>query len=729
MSMNWKQWAALVALVAAPHLSACKREVAEAPTPSALLSAAPKDMVVPPVEERVYEAGLQPGWQDTGWSERILDPAPARIRMSEFGGWSIHKPGLQGAYGGLSFRMRVPPHTPDFLEVRLDSSDSRLFPRVRVEPRHLVGREGDWLHLYLPIEELNPEVQPFDRIVLRAYARVSSDFISIDNLALTAVDPSRMEALQVGGGRSATRSVKPARLSIDCQGAGHPISPLIYGIAFSNLREHEPQYFWELGPTARRWGGNPTSRYNWKLGNAWNTGEDYYFRNVVLGKEASYTYDSFLEANRAKGVKSALTVPMIGWVAKDTSSVSFPLERFGEQQEMDPELPEAGNGVNKLGRKVKPGPPTLTSVPAPPEFIAEWVREIRRRDERRGRSVQMYILDNEPMLWNSTHRDVHPEPTTYDELLKRTVDYATAIRQVDEEALIAGPALWGWTAYFFSAADVETGGRYKDHKAHGKVPLLPWYLRKLREHERSTGLRLLDVVDVHFYPQSDVGYAEEGATDDETSARRIRSTRALWDPTYKDESWIDDTVMLIPRLKEWIEDNYPGRLISLGEYNFGATTHMSGGLAQAEALGRFAEQDVYSAFYWTFPPDKSPAYWAFRAYRNFDGRGGRFLDYLIPSRSEPGVSLFASRDKEGQHVVAVVLNLEADVERSAQVVLQRCGGVAQARVLQYAGDPRGFAQREPKEQKGSALEVSLPPWSMTVVDVKLESPVAGQATP
>ena len=83
------------------------------------------------------------------------------------------------------------------------------------------------------------------------------------------------------------------------------------------------------------------------------------------------------------------------------------------------------------------------------------------------------------MLWNTTHRDVHPEPATYDELLERTIAYGSAVRQAVPEAVIAGPAEWGWTNYFNSAADVAPGGNKKDRKAHGNVPLLPWYLTKL----------------------------------------------------------------------------------------------------------------------------------------------------------------------------------------------------------------------------------------------------------
>ena len=71
-----------------------------------------------------------------------------------------------------------------------------------------------------------------------------------------------------------------------------------------------------------------------------------------------------------------------------------------------------------------------------------------------------------------------------------------------------------------------------------------------KAHDDEYGQRTLDVVDVHYYPQSDVFNDE---TDEETNARRLRSTRSLWDPTYADESWIDDAIWFIPRIKEIIE--------------------------------------------------------------------------------------------------------------------------------------------------------------------------------
>ena len=46
--------------------------------------------------------------------------------------------------------------------------------------------------------------------------------------------------------------------------------------------------------------------------------------------------------------------------------------------------------------------------------------------------------------------------------------------------------------------------------------------------------------------------------------RRNRSTRSLWDPTYTDETWINDKVQLIPRLRSWVDTYYyPGAPIGI----------------------------------------------------------------------------------------------------------------------------------------------------------------------
>ena len=675
------------------------------------------------VDQVIFEAGLQNHWEDYGWAAReVKAGAPALLNLSNYGGWTLARPGLTGRFGGVVFRFKAPDDYGDFLEIRVDSATQTVFPRIRVGPDNEVMVGDGWKEVVVPMSALDPEGLPFDRVVLRAFRAVGAEWITVDHVCLTRGD----------GGTVAPASqawpVSDAVVVIDGAGAAKKISPLVYGIAYAVSSDARDPFVWSMRPTARRWGGNPTSRYNWELGNAWNTANDWFYENVNYTGDPTYSYRRFLAADVEHHVATALTVPMLGWVAKDTSSFSFPVSAFGAQAQTDPGRPEAGNGVSKEGRPISPGTATRTSLPVDAAWVGRWVQTIRREDTLANRqSVHSYILDNEPMLWNSTHRDVHPEPVGYDELLERTVAYAGAVRAADPAAVIAGPALWGWPAYFFSAKDSAISVRLKpDRLLHGDVPLLAWYLRKLREYEKNTGTRLLDVVDVHFYPQAKgVGVGKDGGVDANTAALRLRSTRALWDPRYKDESWIDDTIQLIPRLKAWIAENYPGRGISIGEYNFGAEEHMSGGLAVAEALGRFGQQGVTSAFYWTYPPEHSPAYWAFRAFRDFDGKGGGFLDNTLATTAADPVSVFASRDEAGGHLVVVALNLARDRAVRASIGITGAAGIARTRSFSYAGGPDGFVAQPAEGASSPPLVRTLPPYSISVFDVDLAAPLPG----
>lgn len=439
----------------------------------------------------------------------------------------------------------------------------------------------------------------------------------------------------------------------------YPIRDEIYGVC--DLQPEKLSYY--ALPIAR-WGGNRTSRFNWEK-NADNAGKDWFYKNGghVIHDPSHSGYAKFTKSLQSVGASSYITVPTLGFVAKDHHSYAFSVRKYGKQQSVESGHHDVGNGLLSNGTFIKENDYRDTSVQVGPNFIAEGVKMTLKVTGRTG--VKYWVLDNEPMLWHETHRDVRAKPVSYDELWDMTVKYAEAIKAVDPTAKIAGFCSWGWSDLFYSAAD-EGGDGYRtrpDFQAHGGVPLAEWFIQKCGEYKKAHGRTVVDVFDCHWYPQAE----HEGRTpykgtgmNVEFNKLRLRTTRDLWDAKYEPESWTKHTgdgqaTKLLPRVRAWIEKHNPGMEICVGEYNFGGADNITGALAQADVFGVLAREKADLAFIWNTPEGTQEHAW--KLFRNHDGKGGRFGDCLIPSESNhPDVSIYtAKRSRDGATTI-VLLN-------------------------------------------------------------------------
>jgi hypothetical protein len=473
-------------------------------------------------------------------------------------------------------------------------------------------------------------------------------------------------------------------LAVDASLDRHPISPDVYG-----MNGADPLLQTELGLTADRWGGNTATRYNW-TNNTSNTGSDWYYENIV--RAPSESLDSVVSGALGRGVRPVVTVPMAGWVAKDSPAghpfaCGFKVSKYGAQQGTDAQWdPDCGNGVKAAGGNVNGNDPTDTSVAAGAPFVQSMVAHLvaTHGDAAHG-GVTTYELDNEPALWDDTHRDVHPASVTYDELKARSVATATAVKAADPGAAVAGPGDWGWCAYFFSPADSGGCGDGPDRQAHGGTPIAAWYLAAMKTASDSAGKRLLDVFDEHYYPQSS-GVALSSAGSAATQALRLRSTRSLWDPSYTDESWIGTDVgappiRLIPWMREQVAAGYAGTRTSLSEYNWGGLESVNGALAQADVLGIFGRERLDAAMLWAPPAPAQPGAFAFRMYRDYDGAGGRFGETSVRATSADQGTLAAyaaQRASDGAVTLMVVNKTGGDLTSPVSLAGATYGPSAQA---------------------------------------------------
>jgi hypothetical protein len=426
---------------------------------------------------------------------------------------------------------------------------------------------------------------------------------------------------------------QPVTVPVDAATGRHPIDPRIYGLAYP-----DPASISDLRCPLSRWGGNNTSRYNWQQ-NADNRGADWYFESIAYSSpNAGDATDTFISQAKAGGAQPLLTIPTIGWVGKLGSSrgklSSFSIAKYGPQTGSDYQwFPDAGNGISSAtGLPVTGNDPNDASVASNSTFQQGWVQHlVSRWGTAANGGLRYYILDNEPSIWHSTHRDVHPTGATMDEIKNDLLDYGARIKAQDAGALIVGPEEWGWSGYFYSGYDQQWGAQHgwsslPDRAAHGNWDYLPWVLDQMHQHDVSTGQRLLDVFTVHYYPQ---GGEFGNDTSTATQLRRNRSTRSLWDPAYVDESWIANTVRLVPRLKDWVATYYPGTEIGVTEYNWGAEGHINGATAQADILGIFGREGLNLATRWTTPAASTPTYKSIKMYRNYDNSGSGFGDTSV----------------------------------------------------------------------------------------------------
>jgi hypothetical protein len=517
-------------------------------------------------------------------------------------------------------------------------------------------------------------------------------------------------------------------ITIDAASGRRPISEGIYGLNFA-----AESLAADLRLPVRRWGGNAATRYSWQA-DVYNTGSDWYFENIPGSNDNpaalpdGSTADRFVEQNRRTSTQTIMTVPLIGWTPSrrldsHPYDCAFKVSKYGPQQSTDPWDADCGNGYRLDGSAVAGNAPTDTSIAVDGDFVTAWINHLTGKyGSGAGGGVAYYSLDNEPMLWHLTHRDVHPVPVTYDEIRDRTYRYASAVKSADPSAKTLGPVVWGWCSYFYSAADGCAAG--SDYASHGNAPFLPWYLGQMSAYEDRYGVRILDYLDIHYYPQAS-GVALSAAGDSAAQALRLRSTRSLWDPSYTDESWISDTeqggvaVRLIPRMKEWVNANYPGTKLAISEYNWGALDHINGALAQADILGIFGREGVDLATLWGPPESAQPGAFAFRMYRNYNGGGGGFGDVSVGASSadEGKLSVYAAERSADGALTVVVVNKTGSALTSA-VTLSGFASTPGAAVFRYSAALPGTIERLEDLEPGNGLfTATFAPQSITLIEL------------
>ena len=466
-------------------------------------------------------------------------------------------------------------------------------------------------------------------------------------------------------------------VSVNATSNVHPISPLIFGVAYGNKGVSTRNA--QMGYTVDRWGGNSTTRYNWQV-DVHSTAQDYFWENIPDSSDRSQipppdnSADAFISAARYPGGQPLMTIPTIGWAPRSDSPINHPyfagfsVTKYGAQvprpytnDAVDPYDTDAGSGECNPSTNSSPNcvlydannglyhlinnDPHDTSAPVDETYEKGWIAHMQAKfGTAANGGVKLFTLDNEVMLWNSTHRDIHPNGPTYNEIWGKALTYAAAIKQQEPDAQVTGPVTWGYCDLFTSADDATRGNCLDgtDRQAHGGLPFIAWYLQQVCANPLAGGKHLVDYVDLHYYPQG----TNVALNDDDsaaTAARRLKSVKELYDSTWVSDSWMGglgdndanhyNKPNLIPRVRAWINQYCPGTKLAITEYNWGNDNTGSGAVAQAEVLAIFAREGVDMATRWVAPDPNTKAERGFSIFLNYDGAGGKVAGNSVAATS------------------------------------------------------------------------------------------------
>jgi hypothetical protein len=497
------------------------------------------------------------------------------------------------------------------------------------------------------------------------------------------------------------------------------ISPWIYGSNSTSITNR----------TMDRSGGNRMTGYNWE-NNASNAGADWYHHsdyglvNNQSNAPPGSAVRGMITAAAANGRAAIVTVPMAGYVAADGNGTVDETEVAPSPRWKKVEATKATvypthqytlnpNSTNPL---VNPYPDEINDPYVFTDEFVHWAEDFKDPNQ-----PLWYSLDNEPGLWGETlpagwqsgvepnpccnpangtnpsaggrtHPLIHPYAPTFTEMRDKSIAHAAAIKSVNPDALVFGGVGYGWNefttmqnapdaAQHRSPSHPSPGGDEPSGEMHYNEYLLDEVRKADLAHftpeELAQGKTLMDVLDLHWYPEARSGTNPDAGTritennnSDAVVAARIQAPRSLWDPTYAETSWISKwgtgtgnpgnptpgPIRLLPRVQRDINDFKPGTKIAITEYNYGGGNHISGAIAEADVLGIFGREDVFAASWWELDSGSSFVNSAFNLYRNYDGAGGRFGDTSIDAdtTSIADSAVYASVDSTNPNRMVVI---------------------------------------------------------------------------
>jgi hypothetical protein len=510
-------------------------------------------------------------------------------------------------------------------------------------------------------------------------------------------------------------------VTVDLSKETHVISPYLYGRnnslsgnpgsgftpEWTRLKDARVRFFRESG-------GNNCTKYNWRR--KISSHPDWY--NNVYANDWSYAAQS-LQQN-IPDAQGMWAFQLLGKAAM-TNAANFNDWGYNNSQwweGVNQNLAGGGEPKTSGGSKaLKEGDINLYlenwTADSTTSILDHWFNDLSLNKSK----LQYWNMDNEAEIWNGTHDDVMPTQITAEQFMQRYFEVAKKARQRYPEIKLVGPVTaneWQW--YNWPNA-ISSGGK--------TYPWLEYFIKRVAEEQAASGVRLLDVLDIHFYP---------GSTN---AAEVVQYHRVYFDKTYVypeangvkniTGSWDNSQTKeyIFERCKTWL-DQYlgTGHGVTFGVTETGIANINTNTTAiwYASTLGEFMkhpQMEIFSPWMW------STGMWeVLHLYSRYNKTA------FVPATSddEEFVSAYPTVNGAGDSLSVVLVNRSVSQTKSVNLKINGFDLDEQpfntlklsnlSATETFESHTKNALQKSTVTKSGNSISVSLSPLSITTVLLK-----------
>ena len=436
------------------------------------------------------------------------------------------------------------------------------------------------------------------------------------------------------------------------------ISPNIYGK--NDFLDHSDQFYKDAGLRfARMNGGNNASAYNWQEKLAVHP--DWY-NNVyaadwsVLAQKVTASFPD---------MQGMFAFQLLGRAASNGNN-NFNDWGYNQAQYW------SGVGQNLAGggtvdpnggsKALVDGNPELFSKPWPADssvgILTDWFGT-----NGKGFNKDQFVywnMDNEVDIWNGTHDWAMPKLLSASAFMDRYIELAKKAKALYPGIKLCGPVTtseWQW--YKWSDESIYVDGRY--------YPWMEYFIKRLGDEYKATGVKLVDVLDIHNYPSynNNDAAALQGhriyydTTYDYPGSNGIKTSTGGWDASLTKQ-------YIFTRIDGWLNEHFGANHgITPGVSEWGTMSGSNPSLESviyASHLGTFANNGVELFSPWNWSVGMWETLHLFSRYAK---------EYSVSSTSslENTVSAYTSVSQSGDGMTVMIVNKDMTASRTVTVNL------------------------------------------------------------